>query len=114
MKRFVLVLLALLCLLPGAQLVAQTAPVAVPSVGAAAPTAPPAPDLARFLATLPGAKSQAPIDSAPAPLFMTGCSPACSGGEICCFLCGNIPADGDTSGCYGCITPYKGRCPLVA
>jgi hypothetical protein len=111
MKRFVLVVLALLALLPAAQLVAQAPPVATPSVHSAAP---PAPDLARFLATLPGAKAQAPIDSAPAPLFMTGCSPACSGGQICCFLCGNIPADGDTSGCYGCITPYKGRCPLVA
>lgn len=111
MKRSVLVLLALLSLLPGAQLVAQTAPVATPSAASAAP---PAPDIARFLATLPGAKPQAPSDSAPAPLFMTGCNPQCSSGEICCFLCGNIPEDGDTSGCFGCITPYKGRCPLVA
>ena len=108
MKKFVLVLLALLALIPGSQLLAQAPPVATPSPGSAVA---PAPDLAQFLATLPGAKPQAPSDSAPAPLFMTGCSSPCSYGEICCFLCGTLPEDGDTSGCWGCTTPIKGRCP---
>jgi hypothetical protein len=103
MKKPVLVLLALLALLPFAQAMAQT------------PTPAPAPvtDAAtvQFLATLAGGQAQAPADLTPAPLFMTNCGngPACGRGQLCCFLCGNIPADGDTSGCYGCITGT--RCP---
>ena len=111
MKKPVLVLLVLLALLPCAQLLAQT-PAAVPPAKSA--TAP-APDLARFLATLSGGQAQAPTDLVPAPSFMTGCGngPACPSGQICCFLCGN-PPDGDTSGCYGCVTPVRPKgCPLV-
>ena len=112
MKKPILVLLALLALLPCAQLLAQTPAAAVPSAKSA--TAP-APDLAQFLATLSGGQAQAPTDLMPAPSFMTGCGngPACPTGQICCFLCGN-PPDGDTSGCYGCVTPRKPKgCPLV-
>jgi hypothetical protein len=101
MKKPVLFLLALLTLLPFAQLLAQT-----PA---------PAPSVAQFLATLSGGQTPAPKDLVPAPSFMTGCteSTQCPTGEICCYLCGNPPADGDDSSCRGCVTPYKGRCPLV-
>ena len=112
MKKPVLVLLALLALLAYAQLLAQTPPAAVPPVKSA--TAP-APDVAQFLATLSAGQNQAPADLVPAPSFMTDCgySGPCATGEICCFLCGNPPADGDGSSCLGCVTPYKGRCPQV-
>jgi hypothetical protein len=100
MKKPVLVLLALLALVPFAQALAQT---------------PPAPDAAtaRFLATLAAPQAQAPSDLAPAPLFMTGCGngPACPTGQLCCFRCGNPPADEDISVCYGCIEGT--RCPRV-
>jgi len=111
MKKPVLVLLVLLALLPCAQLLAQTPPAAVPPTNSA--TAP-APDLAQFLATLSDGQPQAPSDLVPAPLFKTGCNTTgCPSGQICCFLCGN-PPDGDTSGCYGCVTPRKPKgCPLV-
>jgi hypothetical protein len=92
---------------------AQTLPVAVPSVN---PAATPAPDAAtqQFLATLSGGQTQTPNDLAPAPSFMTGCtsSSQCPTGQLCCYLCGN-PPDGDDSGCRACVTPYRGRCPLV-
>ncbi|HEX4964565.1 MAG TPA: hypothetical protein VF173_27360 [Thermoanaerobaculia bacterium] len=114
MKKPVLVLLALLVLLPFAQLMAQTPSAAVPPAKSA--TAP-APDLAQFLATLSDGQSQAPkapTDRVPTPLFMTGCNTTgCPAGQICCFLCGN-PPEGDDSGCWGCVTPRKPRgCPLV-
>jgi hypothetical protein len=103
MKKPILVLLALLALVPFAQSMAQTPP-------------PPAPDAAtaRFLATLAAPQAQAPGDLTPAPLFEAGCGngPACPTGQICCFLCGAFP-DGDPSGCWGCITPYRGKCPPV-
>ena len=105
MKKPLLVLLALLALLPFAQAMAQTPP-AAPVTDAAT---------AQFLATLAGGQTQAPSDLTPAPLFTTGCGngPACSGGQICCFLCGAFP-DGDPSGCYGCITPTGPTgCPPV-
>jgi hypothetical protein len=116
MKKPVLVLLALLSLIPFAQSMAQTPqtlPVAAP---AANPAATPAPDAAaQFLATLSGGQTQTPNDLAPAPSFMTGCTSSyeCPTGQLCCYLCGNPPADGDDSSCRACITPYKGRCPLV-
>jgi hypothetical protein len=108
MKKPVLVLLALLTLLPFAQAMAQTPPTAPAPVTDAA--------TAQFLATLAGPQAQAPSDLTPAPLFKTGCGngPACPAGQICCFLCGTIPDDGDTSGCYGCITPWGPKgCPPV-
>ena len=100
MKKTVLVLLALFALAPLAALAQTPAPA-------------PDPATARFLATL--AAPQAPADLMPAPLFETGCGngPACPTGQICCFLCGAFP-DGDPSGCYGCVTPVRGRCPIVA
>lgn len=57
---------------------------------------------------------QLPSDLTPAPSLMTGCTSndQCPTGQLCCYLCGN-PPDGDDSGCRACITPYKGRCPLV-
>jgi hypothetical protein len=104
MKKPVLVLLALLSLIPFAQSWAQT-----PA---------PAPDAvtARFLATLSGGQTQTLNDLAPAPSFMTGCNSndQCPTGEICCFLCGNPPADEDYSSCRGCVPPVKGGwCPQV-
>ena len=103
MKKPVLVLLTLFALIPFAQVLAQTPPAAPAPVTDAA--------TAQFLATLAGGQAQAPSDLTPAPLFMTGCGngPACGTGQLCCFLCGNIPGDGDTSGCYGCVTGT--RCP---
>ena len=111
MKKPVLVLLALLSLIPLAQSIAQTQPVAVPAPN---PAAAPAPDAAaQFLATLSSGQTQTPNDLAPAPSFMTGCttSAQCATGQLCCNVCGNPPADGGT--CRACTTPVRGRCPLV-
>jgi len=107
MKKPVLVLLALLFLIPFARSMAQTPPAAAP-----------APDsLARFLATLADGPTQTLKDLAPAPSFMSGCTSnaECPTGEICCFLCGNPPADPeDYSSCMGCVPPVKGGyCPQV-
>ena len=96
MKKPVLVLLTLLVLLPFAQLMAQTPD-----------------DAAQFLATLSGEQAQSPSDLVPAPSFMTGCtsSSQCPTGQLCCNVCGNPPDDG--SSCRACVTPVRGRCPLV-
>ena len=100
MRKPVLVLFALLSVLPLAVSMAQT-PVPAPQ------------STAQFLATLSGGQTQVPNDLIPVPSFMTGCNTTgCPTGQICCFLCGN-PPDGDTSGCYGCITSFNGRCPRV-
>jgi hypothetical protein len=104
MRKHVLVLLALLALLPVAQAMAQTPPAA------------PVLNTAQFLATLSSgaaAPAQAPNDLTPAPLFMTNCGdgPPCPTGQLCCYLCGNPPADGGS--CLGCVTPIRGRCPMV-
>jgi hypothetical protein len=109
MKKPVLMLLALLSLFPFAQAMAQT-PAAVPPANPAAP----APDVARFLATLSGGSAQTLNDLVPAPSFMTNCgyNPPCESGQLCCFLCGNPPAE-DPDICLACVTPYKGRCPMV-
>jgi hypothetical protein len=109
MKKHVLVLLALLSLLPLAELLAQTPPVAVPPANAA--TAP-VPDTAQFLASLSAGQSQAPSDLVPAPSFLAACTPACPTGQLCCNVCGNPPAEGGDS-CMACVTPIRGRCPLV-
>ena len=111
MKKPVLVLLALLALIPFAQSMAQTQPVAVP---AANPAAAPASDAAaQFLATLAGGQTQTPNDLAPTPSFMTSCtsSSQCATGQLCCNVCGNPPAVSST--CMACVTPVRGRCPLV-
>lgn len=105
MKKLVLVLLALLALTPFAQGLAQTP--ATPVTDAAT---------AQFLATLAGGQTQAPGDLTPSPLFLqTGCGtgPACPTGQLCCNMCGADPG-GDTSSCLRCVTPFRGRCPLVA
>jgi len=109
MKKPALVFLALFALIPFAQLMAQMPPVAVPPTTSAAP----APNTAQFLATLADGQAQSPADLVPAPSFMTNCGdgPACPTGQLCCFLCGNPPADGGS--CLGCVTPIHGRCPLV-
>jgi hypothetical protein len=111
MKRPVLVLLAILALIPFAQSMAQTPPVDVPPAN---PSAAPAPDAAaQFLATLSGGQTQTPNNLAPSPSFMTGCtsSAQCPTGQLCCNVCGNPPADGGS--CLACVTPIRGRCPLV-
>ncbi|HEX4960702.1 MAG TPA: hypothetical protein VF173_07670 [Thermoanaerobaculia bacterium] len=109
MKKTVLVLLALLSLIPFAQSMAQTLP--------ANPAAAPAPDTAaQFLATLAGGQTQAaPNDLAPAPSFMTGCTTTaqCPAGQLCCNVCGNPPVVGSEVTCRACVTPIRGRCPLV-
>jgi hypothetical protein len=100
MKKTVLVLFALLSLVSFAQSMAQTAT---------------APDtVAQFLATLSDGQVQTPNDQAPAPSFLTGCTDTsqCPTGQLCCFVCGNPPADDETS-CRACVTPVKGRCPIV-
>lgn len=105
MKKPVFLLLVLLSLLSFAPAMAQTPP-AAPPVSAAD---------AQFLATLAAGQTQAPGDLVPAPTFMTGCAGTyqCPTGELCCYMCGN-PPEGDDSGCWMCVTPWKGRCPLVA
>jgi hypothetical protein len=111
MKKPVLVLLAILALIPFAQSMAQTPPVAVQPTN---PSAAPAPDAAaHFLATLSDGQTQTPNDLAPAPSFMTGCtsSAQCPTGQLCCNVCGNPPDDGGS--CKACVTPIRGRCPLV-
>ncbi|MFL6264222.1 MAG: hypothetical protein ACJ76Y_31435 [Thermoanaerobaculia bacterium] len=106
MKKTVLVLLTLLALVPVAQAMAQTPP------AAPAPSTDPA--TARFLATLAGPQAQAPADLTPAPLFKAGCGtgPSCPTSKLCCNVCGADP--GDPSNCLRCVTPVRGRCPLVA
>jgi hypothetical protein len=109
MKKPVLVLLILLALLPFAQLVAQAPPAAVPPAhSATAPT----PDAAQFLATLSG-QAQVANDWVPAPLLRTSCTfnSDCPSGKLCCNVCGTPPDDG--SSCRACVTPIRGRCPLV-
>jgi hypothetical protein len=100
MKKPVLFLLALLFLLPFAQSMAQTPPAPVPSA-------------AQFLATLAGGQTQAPTDLTPVPSLMASCGngPACPTGQLCCNLCGNPPEGGGS--CLGCVTPIRGRCPLI-
>lgn len=109
MKKPVFVFLALLVLMPFAQLMAQTPPAAVPPTTSAAP----APDTAQFLATLASGQAQSPADLMPAPSFMTNCGdgPPCSPGQLCCVTCGNPPADGGS--CLACVTPPNGRCPKI-
>src|SRR5436305_383677 len=109
MKKHILVLLALFVLVPFAQAMAQTqtpAPAPAPVVDAAT---------AQFLATLAVGQTQAPGDLTPSPLFVqSGCGtgPACPTGQLCCNMCG---ADiGDPNSCLRCVTPTRGRCPLVA
>jgi hypothetical protein len=112
MKKPVLVLLALLALIPFAQAMAQTPPVAAPPANSATTPAPDA-ATAQFLATLSGGQGQTPKDLAPAPSFMAGCttSAQCPQGKLCCNVCGNPPDDGGS--CRGCLTPIRGRCPLI-
>jgi hypothetical protein len=109
MKKSILVLLALLSLIPFAQSMAQTPPVATP---AASSMTAPVPDAAtaRFLATLSGGQNQAAKDLAPVPSFMSGCSgdDQCLAGQVCCNPCGNEPEGGCT---WICITAK--RCPLI-
>ncbi len=102
MKKPVFLLLALLALVPLAQAMAQTP---APATDAAT---------AQFLATLASGQTQAPAGLTPAPLFMTGCGngPACLTGQLCCNVCGADPG-GDPNNCLRCVTPIRGRCPLV-
>ena len=111
MRKPVLVLLALLSLIAFAQSMAQTPPVEVSPANPAAAPAPVA--AAQFLATLSGGQIQTPKDLVPAPTFMTGCtsSAQCPTGQLCCNVCGN-PPDGGGS-CMACVTPIRGRCPIV-
>ena len=111
MKKPILVLLALLSLLSFAPSRAQTPPAAEPDSNAAAN---PAPDTAaEFLATLSGGSTEILDDLAPASLFLTGCTShsQCPTGQLCCYMCGN-PPEGDDSGCWMCVTPVRGRCPM--
>jgi hypothetical protein len=103
MKKPVLVFLALLTLLPFAQLAVQAQPPAAPAA--------PAPDVAQFLASLSAGQAQAPSDLVPAPSFLTSCtsSSQCPSGQLCCNTCGNPP---DGGSCMGCVNPVRGRCPL--
>jgi hypothetical protein len=100
MKKPALVLLALLCVLPFAQAMAQT-----PA---------PVPDTAQFLASLADGQAPATSDLIPAPSFTAGCTSTaqCPTGQLCCWVCGNPPLTADPT-CKACVTPIKGRCPLV-
>lgn len=105
MKNSVLVLLVLCSFLSAVPSKAQTQ-LAAPVVSDAD---------ARFLATLSGGQVQAPSDLVPAPSFMTGCTDTsqCPTGQLCCWVCGNPPAEDDGTICRACVTPVKGRCPMV-
>jgi hypothetical protein len=104
MKRLVLVLLALLSLFAFAPAMAQP-----PAAAISAPDA-----VADFLATLSDGQVQTPNDLPPAPSFLTGCTShaQCPTGQLCCYMCGNQP-EGDDSFCRMCVTPERGRCPMV-
>ena len=104
MKKPTLALFVLLSLLSLVPSMAQTPPVVSPVSAADA----------QFLATLAGEQAQTPSDLVPAPSFMTGCtsSAQCPTGQLCCYMCGN-PPEGDDSFCWMCVTPYRGRCPMV-
>jgi hypothetical protein len=107
MKKPILVLLALLTIVPLAQATAQTPVAAPPASSAQAPTT------AQFLATLAIQPIKTPNDLPPAPLFNTGCTSStdCPTGQLCCNVCGNPPVDGGS--CRACLTPIRGRCPLI-
>ena len=108
MKKPILVLLALLALLPFAQAMAQTQPV----VAAANPAATAPQTAAQFLATLSTAPAPAQ-DLTPAPAFLASCTnnSQCPTGQLCCNACGTPPEDGHS--CLACLTPIRGRCPLI-
>lgn len=105
MKKPTLALLVLLSLLALVPSMAQTPPVAAAPVSDAD---------AQFLATLAGEQTPTPSDLVPAPSFMSGCTSnaQCPTGQLCCYMCGNPPAEGDDSFCWMCVTPYRGRCPM--
>jgi hypothetical protein len=104
MRKPVFALLALLALVPFARSMAQTPPAAAPATGATA----------QFLATLSAAPAPAPTDLTPAPSFLASCtsSAQCATGQLCCNVCGTPPEGGGT--CRACVTPIRGRCPLVS
>jgi hypothetical protein len=110
MKRSTLVLLALLALIPLVQASAQTSPAAATP---GQPVAAPLPDTAQFLAALSNAQIPAPSDLAPTPSFLAGCTSTaqCPTGQLCCNVCGTPPDNGGT--CRACLTPIRGRCPLI-
>ncbi len=58
--------------------------------------------------------AQVPNDLVPSPTLTTGCtdSSQCPTGQLCCYMCGN-PPEGDDSFCRMCVTPVRGRCPMV-
>ena len=96
MKRtaILLGLFALLALVPCTQGVAQT-------------TEPPSPDLARFLASLPGGQTST-LDAAATSFQLEVCTTHedCPEGQLCCYPCG-------IDGCpFVCTTPQWGRCPF--
>jgi hypothetical protein len=108
MKKTVFVLFALLSLVSFAQATAQTTQ--TPPMAAPVPSAD-----AQFLATLSGGQAETPDDLAPSPSFMAGCTSTsqCATGQLCCYVCGNPPATGFDTTCRACVTPVRGRCPLV-
>jgi hypothetical protein len=74
--------------------------------------------LLALLSLISVAQSMAQIPSGltPARSLMSGCNSSydCPTGQICCYMCGNPPAEGDDSFCRACVTPVKGGgCPLV-
>jgi hypothetical protein len=107
MKKSVLALLALLTIVPLAQAAAQMPAATPPASSAQAATT------AQFLATLASPPIKAPNDLPPTLLFKTGCTSSadCPTGKLCCNVCGT-PPDGGGS-CMACVTPLRGRCPLV-
>ncbi len=110
MKNSVLVLLVLLFLLSAVQSMAQA-----PAPASNRAAVPVSDADARFLAALSGGEAQTPSDLVPAPSFMTGCTSTsqCPTGQLCCWVCGNPPAEDDGTICRACVTPVKGRCPMV-
>jgi hypothetical protein len=116
MKKHVLVLLALLALIPFAQLMAQAPPVAPsPAKGAEAPSPDVAqtPDLAPLLVSPAGEQTETPSDLVPESSYLLCTSTEeCPTGELCCNVCGALPF-GDPSSCMRCVEPVRKRCPLV-
>lgn len=60
-------------------------------------------------------QSMAQIPNGPEPassMMVCTSNYQCPTGELCCYMCGN-PPEGDDSFCRICVTPVKGRCPMV-
>jgi hypothetical protein len=87
------------------------------AAGFAASAPQPPATAAGFLASLSAAPPPAVSGAVQLPsagaLFLSGCAGGCPTGQICCPLGGADP-EGGGGPTYGCITPWRGKCPPVS